>query len=606
MAISFEDVTIIFTWEEWKFLNPSQKNLYREVMWENYTNVMATGKWNESHRPQEERFRYLGSDSVSCWQGWKNVSTQICENQNNMETVQEVHAKNLMLKDLSYCQEWLIFSTQVPRYGNYEMKFEGKSLRNFKCKKFIPWKSLETKNAQDYGREIYMSGFSQSFQGNRYCLAISRKSHAVEKELKLLVHSYIPLEGVLPKFIGETCQNDLLRNSIEEKYCACRKCKEMSYWNSEHVLCKRKPFEEKLYQCSISTACFPQRSDLYRHPRMHTGKHLCGCDEVSRHFSQNSGVHFTHTGHPREVPHTCKACGKSVHHIASFHSRPRARTSETLCQSECDEDCGRKSLLHIHRRLHVGDKPFKCNQCGKSFSRSSVLRVHQRVHTGEKPYRCDECGKGFSQSSNLRIHQLVHTGEKSYKCDDCGKGFTQRSNLLIHQRVHTGEKPYQCTDCGKGFSHSSDLRIHQRVHTGEKPYICHECGKGFSKSSKLHTHQRVHTGEKPYKCEACGRGFSQRSHLLIHQRVHTGEKPYTCAECGKGFSHSSNLHIHQRVHTGEKPYQCAECGKGFSHSSTLRIHQRVHTGGKSHTYHECYKKLERKPYLDDNRSRENL
>lgn len=40
MAVTFEDVTVIFTWEEWKFLDSSQKKLYREVMWENYTNVM--------------------------------------------------------------------------------------------------------------------------------------------------------------------------------------------------------------------------------------------------------------------------------------------------------------------------------------------------------------------------------------------------------------------------------------------------------------------------------------------------------------------------------------------------------------------------------------
>lgn len=44
MAVTFEDVTVIFTWEEWKFLDSSQKNLYREVMWENYTNVMLVGK----------------------------------------------------------------------------------------------------------------------------------------------------------------------------------------------------------------------------------------------------------------------------------------------------------------------------------------------------------------------------------------------------------------------------------------------------------------------------------------------------------------------------------------------------------------------------------
>lgn len=44
MAVTFEDVTVIFTWDEWKFLDSSQRKLYKELMWENYTHVMIIGK----------------------------------------------------------------------------------------------------------------------------------------------------------------------------------------------------------------------------------------------------------------------------------------------------------------------------------------------------------------------------------------------------------------------------------------------------------------------------------------------------------------------------------------------------------------------------------
>ncbi|XP_027271342.1 zinc finger protein 431-like isoform X2 [Cricetulus griseus] len=61
-AVTYNDVHVDFTREEWALLDPSQKNLYKDVMLETYMNLTAIGYRWENHNIEErcQSFRRHG------------------------------------------------------------------------------------------------------------------------------------------------------------------------------------------------------------------------------------------------------------------------------------------------------------------------------------------------------------------------------------------------------------------------------------------------------------------------------------------------------------------------------------------------------------------
>ncbi|KAM7135611.1 zinc finger protein 57 homolog isoform 1-T2 [Molossus nigricans] len=98
---------------------------------------------------------------------------------------------------------------------------------------------------------------------------------------------------------------------------------------------------------------------------------------------------------------------------------------------------------------------------------SSRAKSHLPKLPRFKVFSCPSCPLTFGKKAHLSRHQEAHLAEQSNCCCCCGKAFASLPGLLGHQRTHWKHKVYRCPVCDVCFREREDLVGHWGSYRGK-------------------------------------------------------------------------------------------------------------------------------------------